>query len=114
MAPQLGVGLHSHLPFSKILAEILSESNMHRFCERCHNHCKFIHANLLLYLEKTVSLWSSFSSGPYRLSLVLQTLSAMVTEPWEEDCVIQMPHVQHVQQAQSHILCTLIGCRLLN
>lgn len=90
MAPQLGVGLHSHLPFSKFSAEILSESNVHRFCACCHNHCEFIRANFLLCLEKTVSLWSSPSSGPYRLSL---SLSAMVIEPWEDDCVIQMPHV---------------------
>lgn len=90
MTPQLGVGLHSHLPFSKFSAEILSESNVHWFCVRCHHHCEFIRASFLLCLEKTVSLWSPLSSNPYRLSL---SLSAMVTEPWEEDCVIQMPHV---------------------
>lgn len=51
------------IPNSPLLEEILSELSLHRTYILYRNHCDFICADILLYLEDSVPLYSSFSLG---------------------------------------------------
>lgn len=51
-------------------AQICSGLGLHRFCECCHHHCKFMRIGALLSPSDTVSLAPISASGSYILSSI--------------------------------------------